>query len=165
MKKLLSLTLLLACTISNNVFASPVASITPASQKIPPAQTAASKAKDIIIPPAEEASSWEQVSYNDKLKVYIETRSLKYDKNTGIITAWTKYTYNLSRSDNVREVLLLSKYDVRMKTCADLYFFNYGRNKNLLKSGPSQDQSWFSLAEGTVGEDILQVLNNYLIAS
>lgn len=168
MKKIISLALLLSCTLPYSVFAAPAAASTLPSQKKVITKTSGNTAAltaPARLPPTDASAVWEEVSYNNKLKVYFDSKSLKYDKSNGIITVWTKYAYLVPRSDKAKEVWLLSKYDVRMKTCADLYFINYDKNQVQLKAGPSQDLAWFSLTDGTLGSDICQALTDYLVNS
>lgn len=123
------------------------------------------KAEEKVIPPAEAQTAWTPAGSNSKLLTYYDANSLKYDKNTGIITAWTKWVYKSAGTPtSLKTVLLLSRYDVRVKVFADLYYINYAGNGTILKEGPASDQSWSPISINTLGEDMQTALNNYLIS-
>lgn len=129
-----------------------------------PEKTVAKKTEEKIIPPAVEQMDWISVGANSKLAAFYDTNSLKYDTKNGIITAWTKWVYKGGGPDGVKYVLLLSQYDVRVKTYSDLYFLNYTGENKLLKEGPAPDKSWAPIFVNTLGEDMRIALNNYLIS-
>lgn len=127
-------------------------------------KTDTKKAEEKVIPPAENQASWTPAGANSKLLTYYDANSLKYDKDSGIITAWTKWVYKAGTPTGVKTVLLLSHYDVRVKVFADLYYINYSGLGTVLKEGPAADQSWVTISVNTLGEDMRIALNNYLIS-
>jgi hypothetical protein len=135
------------------------------SRSTTPAKADTKKAEEKVIPPAEAQTAWTPAGSNSKLLTYYDANSLKYDKNTGIITAWTKWVYKSAGTPtSLKTVLLLSRYDVRVKVFADLYYINYAGNGTILKEGPASDQSWSPISINTLGEDMQTALNNYLIS-
>ena len=127
-------------------------------------KTATKKAEGKILPPAEEDVSWTPAGSNSRLSVFYDAHSLKYNKNTGVITAWTKWEYKSTGPEGLKAVWLLSHYDVRVKVFSDLYFVNYSSGGKVLKEGPAPDQSWAPISVNTLGEDVRAALNNYLIS-
>ena len=125
---------------------------------------AETKTEGKVVPPAENQTAWTPAGSNSKLLTYYDANSLKYDQNTGIITAWTKWVYKSAGGVSPKTVLLLSRYDVRIKVFADLYYINYNSAGTVLKEGPAADQSWANISPNTLGEDMRTALNNYLVS-
>jgi hypothetical protein len=109
--------------------------------------------------PKDADAAWELAASNSRYEVYFDTRSLEYDEKTGILTVWNRW---VRRGGNT--TYLYSRYDVRLKTYVDLYRADYaGRNKGLISENTVRDQSWTALSPHTLGMELCNALNSYLL--
>jgi hypothetical protein len=129
-----------------------------------PAEPAAEKKVDLQsepLPtvPKDSEATWEMAASNSRYQVYFDSRSLEYDEKTGIITVWSKWS---RRGGN--DTYLYSRYDVRLKTYADLYRAEYGgRLHGLLSEESVKEEAWAALSPHTLGMELCNALNTYLL--
>ena len=115
--------------------------------------------------PSAKLAAWQTAGENSSYTVSFDTQSLKYDEKTGIITVWNKWTRKGAGASAVKDILLYSRYDVRLKTCADLYQVLCDGNGQVLSQKAVADPSWYPLSVHTLGMELCQSLNNYLLAN
>ena len=166
MKKTLSLSILFALLLSGTVWAAEktvekVDRANPIDETIAIEDTAVEiKIPD---PPKKEDAAWELVGSNRTYDVYFDSRSLKYDQKTGIITVLNRWVNKKAGPEATKETWLLSRYDVRLKTCADEYQYLFdGTGKETARS-EAPDNSWYPLSPATLGMALCNALNGYLL--
>ncbi|MCH3950717.1 MAG: hypothetical protein LKE33_07275 [Acidaminococcus sp.] len=109
--------------------------------------------------PTDAEATWELAASNSRYEVSFDSRSLEYDQKTGIITVWNKWH---RRGGN--DIYLYSRYDVRLKTFADLYRAEYGgKGHTLLSEHSVTDIAWTPLSPHTLGMELCYALNTYLL--
>lgn len=180
MKKTLSLSILFALLLSGTALAAekdgkPVGKVPVSQEKSvekvdranPIDETVAIEDKAIEIqipdPPKPDEVVWEAVGSNRTYEVYFDSRSLKYDEKTGIITVLNRWVNKKADPQGAREIWLLSQYDVRLKTCADEYqYIMKGDGKEIARS-EAPDNSWYPLSPATLGMQLCNALNGYLL--
>ena len=134
-----------------------------AAKSIPATKvTPATKAAPIVLP---ATTQWTLAGNNSHFIVSFDEKNLKYDKKTGIITAWTKWESKSAGSKQAKYIYLLSQYDIRLKTYANLQQINTLATGEVLSAGKVSDTSWHTVTLGTLGEDICTALNNYFLAN
>ena len=88
--------------------------------------------------PSDKEAAWELAAMNSHYEVYFDSRSLSYDKETGILTVWNKW---VRRGGNT--TFLYSRYDVRLKTYMDLYRADYSRRQGtMISESTVRDSAW-----------------------
>ena len=115
------------------------------------------------VPPTEETAAWTQAGANSNYEVYYDTRSIQYDEKTGIITLWNKWVKKGTVLTGTRTTLLLSRYDVRLRVCADLYQYTYNGLGKEISPGKSGDSSWYPLSPNTLGMELCEALKGVLL--
>ncbi|MGP2528107.1 hypothetical protein ACTUHY_09105 [Acidaminococcus sp. LBK-2] len=115
------------------------------------------------VPPTEETAAWTQAGANSNYEVYYDTRSIQYDEKTGIITLWNKWVKKGTVLTGTRTTLLLSRYDVRLRVCADLYQYTYNGLGKEISHGKSGDSSWYPLSPNTLGMELCEALKGVLL--
>lgn len=109
--------------------------------------------------PSDKEAAWELAAMNSHYEVYFDSRSLSYDKETGILTVWNKW---VRRGGNT--TFLYSRYDVRLKTYMDLYRADYSRRQGtMISESTVRDSAWTPLSPHTLGMELSQALNAYLL--
>lgn len=109
--------------------------------------------------PSDKEAAWELAAMNSRYEVYFDSRSLSYDKETGILTVWNKW---VRRGGNT--TFLYSRYDVRLKTYMDLYRADYSRRQGtMISESTVRDSAWTPLSPHTLGMELSQALNAYLL--
>lgn len=109
--------------------------------------------------PSDKEAAWELAAVNSRYEVYFDSRSLSYDKQTGILTVWNKW---VRRGGNT--TYLYSRYDVRLKTYMDLYRADYSRRQgSMISESTVRDSAWTPLSPHTLGMELSQALNAYLL--
>ena len=123
------------------------------------------KAVEIKIPdpPKPDEVVWETVGSNRTYDVYFDSRSLKYDEKTGIITVLNRWVNKNADPKGARETWLVSEYDVRLKTCADEYQYTMTGTGKELAHSEAPDTSWYALSPATLGMALCNALNGYLL--
>ena len=109
--------------------------------------------------PSDKEAAWELAAMNSRYEVYFDSRSLSYDKETGILTVWNKW---VRQGGNT--TFLYSRYDVRLKTYMDLYRADYSRRQGtMISESTVRDSAWTPLSPHTLGMELSQALNAYLL--
>ena len=123
------------------------------------------KAVEIKIPdlPKAEDIAWEAVGSNRTYDVFFDSRSLKYDERTGIITVLNRWVNKKADPKGGRETWLISQYDVRLKTCADEYQYSMNGDGKEIARSEAPDNSWYALSPSTLGMALCNALNSYLL--
>ena len=94
-----------------------------------------------------------------------DEKNIQYDKKTGIITTWTKWERKNAGPQGAKYTYLLSQYDIRLKTYANLKQLNASAQGGTLSAGAAADTAWHTINQGTLGEDICLALNKYFLAN
>lgn len=113
-------------------------------------------------PPSEESAAWTLVGGNSSYEVYYDTRSLQYDEKTGIITIWNKWVRK-GAMGTAKTILLQSRYDVRLRVVSDLVQYTYNGLGQETGQEKVADQSWYPLSPNTLGMELCQALEGYLL--
>jgi hypothetical protein len=109
--------------------------------------------------PTDAEATWELAASNSRYEVSFDSRSLEYDQKTGIITVWNRW-----RRRGGNDIYLYSRYDVRLKTFADLYQAEYGgKGHKMLSEHSVTDIAWTPLSPHTLGMELCNALNTYLL--
>ena len=127
------------------------------------ATTTAPKTKEPIVT-LPKTLQWTQAGINSQLLVYFDEKNLQYNKKTGIITTWTKWEYKSALPRATKNIYLLSQYDIRLKTYANLKQLNTSAAGEALSYHTYTTPTWQTISKGTLGEDICTALNNYFLA-
>jgi len=123
--------------------------------------TSITKSPAVVLP---AITQWTVAGTNSRYIVSFDEKNLKYDKKTGIITTWTKWEAKSASSKSAKYTYLLSQYDIRLKTYANLKQINTLATGETLSAGAAGDTSWHTVNLGTLGEDICTALNNYFLS-
>ena len=108
-------------------------------------------------------AAWTLAGANSNYEVYYDTRSIQYDEKTGILTLWNKWVKKGTVLTGTRTTLLLSRYDVRLRVCADLYQYTYNGLGKEISHGKSEDPSWYPLSPNTLGMELCEALKGFLL--
>ena len=123
----------------------------------------ATPAEQPPVPPTDETAAWTLAGANSNYEVYYDTRSIQYDEKTGILTLWNKWVKKGTVLTGTRTTLLLSRYDVRLRVCADLYQYTYNGLGKEISHGKSEDPSWYPLSPNTLGMELCEALKGFLL--
>ena len=115
------------------------------------------------MPPTDETAAWTLAGANSNYEVYYDTRSIQYDEKTGILTLWNKWVKKGAVLTGTRTTLLLSRYDVRLRVCADLYQYTYNGLGKEISHGKTGDPSWYPLSPNTLGMELCETLKGVLL--
>lgn len=115
------------------------------------------------VPPTEETAAWTLAGANSSYEVYYDSRSLQYDEKTGILTLWNKWVKKGTAFTGTRTTLLLSRYDVRLRVCSDLYQYSYNGLGQETGHEKTTDPSWYPLSPHTLGMELCEALKGVLL--
>ncbi|WP_270420098.1 hypothetical protein [Acidaminococcus massiliensis] len=127
----------------------------------PTAVSVTNEAKEAKAP--DGTAAWTLAGANSNYEVYYDTRSIQYDEKTGILTLWNKWVKKGTVLTGTRTTLLLSRYDVRLRVCADLYQYTYNGLGKEISHGKSEDPSWYPLSPNTLGMELCEALKGVLL--
>lgn len=147
--------------------ASPAAGNDKTPVTVAAARTAASSAADaktdaapekLPVPPTDAEAAWTLVVSNSTYDVYYDTRSLKADAKSGIITVWNKWVNKKAVGPADRTLLLQSQYDVRLRVVSDLVQYRYNGLGQQTEGEKFPDTSWYPLSPDTLGMELCNAL-------
>lgn len=148
--------------------ATPKTSVKAAAAKAPvssvkeaDAATDAKKAaapEKLPVPPTEEEAAWTLVGSNSTYDVYYDSRSLKADPKSGIITVWNKWVNKKAVGPADKTLLLQSQYDVRLRVVSDLVQYKYNGLGQQTDGEKFPDTSWYPLSPDTLGMELCNAL-------
>lgn len=126
--------------------------------KGPDAATAGTKEtavpEKLPVPPTEEEAAWTLVGSNSTYDVYYDTRTLKADPKSGIITVWNKWVNKKAVGPASRTLFLQSRYDVRLRVVSDLVQYRYNGLGQQTEGERFPDTSWYPLSPDTLGMEL-----------
>lgn len=115
------------------------------------------------IPPTDEEAAWTLVGSNSTYDVYYDTRTLKADAKSGIITVWNKWVNKKALGPAPKVLLLQSQYDVRLRVVSDLVQYKYNGLGQKLDGEKFPDTSWYPLSPDTLGMELCNALKAVLL--
>lgn len=110
------------------------------------------------VPPTEEEAAWALVGSNSTYDVYYDTRTLKADPKSGIITVWNKWVNKKAVGPASRTLFLQSRYDVRLRVVSDLVQYKYNGLGQQTEGKKFPDTSWYPLSPDTLGMELCNAL-------
>lgn len=115
------------------------------------------------VPPTDEEAAWTLVGSNSTYDVYYDTRTLKADAKSGIITVWNKWVNKKALGAAPKVLLLQSQYDVRLRVVSDLVQYKYNGLGQKLDGEKFPDTSWYPLSPDTLGMELCNALKAVLL--
>ena len=127
------------------------------------ASTAADAKKETVpeklpVPPTDQEAAWTLVGSNSTYNVYYDSRSLKADAKSGIITVWNKWVNKKALGAADKTLLLQSEYDVRLRVVSDLVQYRYNGLGQQTEGEKFPDTSWYPLTPDTLGMELCNAL-------
>lgn len=110
------------------------------------------------VPPTDEEAAWTLVGSNSTYDVYYDTRTLKADPKSGIITVWNKWVNKKAMGAANKTLLLQSQYDVRLRVVSDLVQYQYNALGQKTDGEKFPDTSWYPLSPDTLGMELCNAL-------
>lgn len=110
------------------------------------------------VPPTDEEAAWTLVGSNSTYDVYYDTRTLKADPKSGIITVWNKWVNKKAMGAANKTLLLQSQYDVRLRVVSDLVQYQYNALGQNTDGEKFPDTSWYPLSPDTLGMELCNAL-------
>lgn len=110
------------------------------------------------VPPTDDEAAWTLVGSNSTYDVYYDTRTLKADPKSGIITVWNKWVNKKALVAAPKTLLLQSQYDVRLRVVSDRVQYRYNGLGQQIEGEKFPDTSWYPLSPDTLGMELCNAL-------
>ena len=117
------------------------------------------------VPPTDEEAAWTLVGSNSTYDVYYDSRTLKADPKSGIITLWNKWVNKKTPGTAPRTLLLQSQYDVRLRVVSDLVQYRYNGLGQKVDGEKFPDPSWYPLSPDTLGMELCNALKAVFLSN